>query len=143
MSKAQSSTGDDLRQYEFGPRETIAESRWIKLQTINYKLGAGEKFRKWDVASRTTKQENKGVADAVTILALLSTAKQRKHLESNCRHSLETEVLLVTQFRPPIEKLSIELPAGLIDPGESAGEAALRELKEETGYTGVEEKNGF
>ena len=49
----------------------------------------------------------------------------------------------MTQFRPPIEKLSIELPAGLIDPGESAGEAALRELKEETGYTGVEEKNDF
>jgi len=31
----------------------------------------------------------------------------------------------------------IEVPAGLIDEGETAEEAALRELKEETGYVGV------
>ena len=31
----------------------------------------------------------------------------------------------------------IEVPAGLIDAGETAEDAALRELKEETGYIGV------
>ena len=32
---------------------------------------------------------------------------------------------------------TIEFPAGLMDAGETCEECALRELKEETGYTGV------
>ena len=47
-------------------------------------------------------------------------------------------VLLVSQFRPPVGRVILELPAGLIDPGEESDEgtkrAALRELGEETGY---------
>lgn len=31
----------------------------------------------------------------------------------------------------------IEVPSGLIDPGETAEQCAVRELKEETGYVGV------
>jgi len=45
--------------------------------------------------------------------------------------------LLVKQFRPPMGSHTLELPAGLIDAGESAAVAALRELKEETGFVGV------
>lgn len=47
------------------------------------------------------------------------------------------EIILQRQFRPPIGMVTIELPAGLIDAGESAEEAAVRELREETGYAGV------
>lgn len=43
-------------------------------------------------------------------------------------------ILLVKQFRLPAEDDLWELPAGRIDPGESAMEAATRELREETGY---------
>jgi ADP-ribose pyrophosphatase len=43
-------------------------------------------------------------------------------------------VLLVKQFRLPAEQDLWELPAGRLDPGESALEAAKRELREETGY---------
>lgn len=46
-------------------------------------------------------------------------------------------MLLQKQFRPPLGKVVIEVPAGLVDEGESAEEAAVRELREETGYVGV------
>jgi 8-oxo-dGTP pyrophosphatase MutT (NUDIX family) len=46
-------------------------------------------------------------------------------------------MLLVQQFRPPVDAMTVELPAGLIDAGESAEAAALRELKEETGFVGT------
>lgn len=44
------------------------------------------------------------------------------------------EIVLQKQFRPPLDKVVIEIPAGLIDEGETAEQAAIRELKEETGY---------
>ncbi|MDN5358965.1 MAG: ADP-ribose pyrophosphatase [Thermotogaceae bacterium] len=40
---------------------------------------------------------------------------------------------LVEQYRKPIEKVLLEVPAGKLDPGESPAKCALRELKEETG----------
>ena len=43
-------------------------------------------------------------------------------------------VLLVEQYRLPAGKKLWELPAGKIDPGENALQAAKRELAEETGY---------
>lgn len=46
-------------------------------------------------------------------------------------------LLLQKQYRPPLDKVCIEIPAGLVDAGETAEQAAVRELKEETGYVGV------
>ena len=44
------------------------------------------------------------------------------------------EVLLVRQYRVAIGAETLELPAGLIEPGEAPEEAARRELMEEAGY---------
>ena len=52
----------------------------------------------------------------------------------------DDHVLLVEQFRVPLGRPCLELPAGLVGddegaPGEDASTAAVRELEEETGYT--------
>lgn len=49
-------------------------------------------------------------------------------------------MLLQKQYRAPLDKVTIEVPAGLLDEGETAEECAVRELREETGYVGVAEK---
>ena len=48
--------------------------------------------------------------------------------------------ILIRQFRPPTKSYILEFPAGLIDTGEDIQSAAKRELLEETGYTGIIEK---
>lgn len=47
----------------------------------------------------------------------------------------DNKVVLVKQYRKAIEKEIYELPAGKIEIGETPLECAIRELKEETGYS--------
>lgn len=48
----------------------------------------------------------------------------------------EGEVVLVRQYRPPLERMELGLPAGLVEEREKPEDAARRELLEETGYSG-------
>ncbi|CAE7283409.1 sevA [Symbiodinium natans] len=106
----------------------VASTRWLKLQTLTYRDEAG-RDRRWDSVSRTTRRASLATSgvDAVAILAVLRSSANPGRAET----------LLVQQFRPPVDCPTIELPAGLVDEGETAQEAALRELKEETGYIGT------
>lgn len=70
----------------------------------------------WDAVERT-----RGVRNVVVVFPV----------------TLERKVVLIEQFRPPVETRALELPAGICDkPGESFVAAAERELLEETGYAG-------
>jgi ADP-ribose pyrophosphatase len=46
----------------------------------------------------------------------------------------EGDVVLVRQWRQPLGSFTLELPSGGVDEGEGPGEAARRELFEETGF---------
>lgn len=93
------------------PVETMWEGRFV----------TAKRKGKWEYVSRS-----RGIRAAV-ILAIDDDPDDGQH------------VILVEQFRVPLGKNCIELPAGLVgDHDDSADEdastAAIRELEEETGY---------
>lgn len=94
--------------------------RWITLKKIQWEDPRG-RSRVWESAERTTRR---GDVDGVAIVAKI------------LRRGAPPMLPVLKQFRPPIANYCLELPAGLVDAGETAAQAAVRELKEETGYTG-------
>lgn len=47
----------------------------------------------------------------------------------------DNKIVFVEQYRKPLEKSLVEIPAGKLEEGENPEAAAIRELEEETGYT--------
>lgn len=93
--------------------DELARGAFLALRRLRWR-DAGGVERMWESAERT--------ADfgAVAVIARLLPSDR---------------VVLIRQFRPPARGFVYELPAGLVDPGETPERAALRELREETGYT--------
>jgi len=86
----------------------IYQGRAVRLRVDTVKLSGG----------RQTTREVVEHDDCVAIVALDD----------------KDNVLLVKQFRKPVEKELLEIPAGGIDPGETPEDSVRREMREETGF---------
>lgn len=105
----------------------ISESKWLTLKRITY-VDATATTRTWESAVRRT--TSAGGVDAVAIgNILLPTPSSPPPQQQQ-----PAQTMLVIQYRPPLDAYTVEWPAGLIDAGETAEEAARREFKEETGF---------
>ncbi len=99
--------------------QLIYDGRAVRLRVDTVRLASG----------RETRREIVEHSDCVAIVAVDG----------------DNNVLLVKQFRKPVEKELLEIPAGGIDPGEDPVAAVRREMQEETGYLPrkVERLGGF
>ncbi len=93
---------------------TLHRGKHLSLEFLEYQDRRGNVYP-WERVSRAAHR------GSVSIIARLMPSER---------------YVLVRQFRPPLDCEIYEFPAGLIDDGESAEQTALRELKEETGYSG-------
>ena len=103
-----------MKQAHIVDKQTISSGKYLALELLKYQHDDG-RILTWESAVRTNSSA------AVMILPEIKP---------------DNEIIVIRQFRPPTGRYMWETPAGLIDPGEDPADAALRELAEETGYTG-------
>lgn len=101
----------------------LTNNRFLNLYQIDARTKNGTSFA-YFFSSRNEEE---------TIEAMTGKNKTNGIAVYALRKENATELLMIRQFRYPINDYMYEIPAGLIDEGETAEQSAMREIKEETG----------
>ncbi|CAJ1015155.1 NUDIX domain containing protein, putative [Leishmania lindenbergi] len=112
--------------------EVMAGLKFTRLCSLSYSVSNNDAQpgHKWEMVQRTTRPIPMSAferspapipVDAVEICAVV-------------RRSSKKFIVVVAQYRPPVDAVCLEFPAGLVDYNESPGQAAIREMHEETGF---------
>lgn len=104
---------------------TLIQTKFLSMYEAEYENRVGNK-KSWMISTRKSREtlegkffkDKKDDDDAVVIAAL---------------HKPSNKLVLVKQFRVPVNDFVYEMTAGLIDDGEDFKTSVKRELKEETG----------
>lgn len=109
---------------------TLNQTKFLNFYHAVYENKLGEE-KSWFIASRKKeevikKQYFEGQEDQVDAVLIAAVHEETKKL------------VLVKQFRVPLNAYIYELPAGLMDAGEDIKKCVARELKEETGLELIE-----
>lgn len=112
---------------------TLVETKFMSLYNIKY-LNKSKKEKSWIVASRKSKDVLEGI--------YLNNERDKVGAVIICAyHKEKNKLVIIKEFRVPINKYIYELPAGLVDSDDDNFEkTVIRELKEETGLDVVEIK---
>ena len=113
--------------------KTLVETKFISLYDIKY-LNKNNQEKSWTVASRKSKDILEGI--------YLENKKDKVDAVIICAyHKQQNKLVIIKEFRVPINKYIYELPAGLVDSDDdNFEETVIRELKEETGLNVIEIK---
>jgi 8-oxo-dGTP pyrophosphatase MutT (NUDIX family) len=103
----------------------------------------GERLRPWRIVSSEYRIDTKYLRLRVDRVELPSGAIVDEYFVRESRGfcvifalTAQGDVLLVRQYKHGVAQIVTELPAGMIDGDETPAACAVRELAEETGYTG-------
>ena len=105
---------------------------WIKKYVLTYELADGMPHA-YEVASRRRLGDFRASLEA---RAAGSISRESDAVCIVARTPRDT-LVMIREFRYPLNSWCIGFPAGLIDAGEDIATCAARELQEETGYTVV------
>lgn len=112
---------------QFKDIELVSDG-WIKKYVLTYEMPDGSEYR-YESVSR------KGL-DAYRAQLLGNAAGRTPEPDAVCIVPVlpDDSLLLIREFRYPVNASVIAFPAGLVEPGETLADCVDRELREETGY---------